>query len=165
MTHLGRAGEPPLELASLGLRFDHRAGDRVHDGAGRTRSSSRCACYRDSNGNGVFDPGLDPLVANDASVCPSTRPACRRSRSRDGDPAVVVEQGTPRAFFVVLELTAAASGQVPGTLRLVLVQEGPSALVAEDVVHDIPLRLACPRDAGTTIRYVVPVELTGFSVE
>ena len=163
VTHLGRAGEPPLELASLGLRFATAEGT-AYTTAQANAFVESLRVHRDSNGNGVFDPGLDALVANvvDLSLDPA---GVQTIAFTDGDPAVAVEQGTPRAFFVVLELTAAASGQVPGTLRLVLVQEGPSALVAEDLVHDIPLRLACPRDAGTTIRYVVPVELTGFSVE
>jgi hypothetical protein len=68
-------------------------------------------------------------------------------------------------YFVVAELSATASGQTPNQFRVTLLQTGASASRVEDLGFDIPLRLACPADVSSTIRQVVPVELTGFAIE
>ena len=83
----------------------------------------------------------------------------------DGDANVQVTVGTPRTYFVVVELALTASGQVPNQFRVTLLQTGASRSVVEDRTFDIPLRLACPADVSSIVRQVVPVELTGFAVE
>ena len=73
--------------------------------------------------------------------------------------------GSPRTYFVVVELTANASQQSPHQFQMTHLGMGASASVAEDRDFDIRLRLACPSDVSSSIRQVVPVELMEFSVE
>lgn len=85
--------------------------------------------------------------------------------TRDGDPNLQVSLGAPRTYFVVVELTANASTQVPNQLRVTHLAVGGFASVAEDRSFDIPLRLACPTNVSSSIKQAVPVELLGFGVE
>ena len=162
VTHLGRPGEGPIELASLHLRLEESPGDPLTSAEANALVES-LRVYRDANGNGVFEPATDVPVAvvgglvltNGVQVVPFV----------NGAPDVQVVVGTPRTYFVVVELTANASVQVPNQLMVTLLQTGASASVLEDRTFGLPLRLACPADVSSTIKQAVPVELTGFSVE
>jgi hypothetical protein len=162
VTHLGRPGDGPLELASLGLRFEESPGDPLTTAEANALVES-LRVYRDANGNGVFEPATDVLVTSIPTL--ALAGGVQVVPFADGDPNVQVVQGAPRSDFVVVELTATASSQVPNQLMVTLLQVGPSASVLEDRTFDIPLRLACPADVSSTIKQAVPVELTGFSVE
>jgi hypothetical protein len=162
VTHLGRAGEGPIELASLGLLFEEAAGDPLTSAEGNALVES-LRVYRDANGNGVFEPATDMLVTSVPTL--TLTGGVATVGFADGDANVQVIVGTPRTYFVVVELTPAASGQVPNQFRVTLLQTGASRSVVEDRTFDLPLRLACPVDVSSTVRQVVPVELSGFTVE
>jgi hypothetical protein len=162
VTHLGRPGEGPLELASLGLRLEESPGDPLTTAEANALVES-LRVYRDANGNGVFEPGTDVLVTSIGTLALTA--GVQAVPFTDGDPEVQVTQDAPRAYFVVVELTANASQQEPNQLMVRLLQVGPSASVLEDRTFDIPLRLACPADVSSTIKQAVPVELIGFTVE
>ena len=161
-THLGRAGDSPAELASLGLLFEEAAGDPLTS-AEANALIENLLVYRDANGNGTFDPGVDVLVATVPTLALTN--GIQTVTFADGDPNVQVALGTPRTYFVVTELTAIASGQVPNQFRVTHLGTGPSASAAEDRTYDIRLRLACPTDVPSGIRIITPVELIGFTVE
>jgi FG-GAP-like repeat len=162
VTHLGRPGDGPLELASLGLRFEESPGDPLTTAEANALVES-LRVYRDANANGIFEPATDVLVTTIGTLALTA--GVQTVPFTDGDPNVQVVQGTSVGYFVVVELTATASGQVPNQLMVTLLQVGPSASVLEDRTFDIPLRLACPADVSSTIKQAVPVELIGFSVE
>ena len=162
VTHLGRPGDGPLELASLGLRLEESPGDPLTTAEANALVES-LRIYRDANGNGVFEPATDVLVTSIGTLALTA--GVQVVPFTDGEPNVQVVQGTPRVYFVVVELTATASGQAPNQLMVTLLQAGPSASVLEDRTFDIPLRLACPVDVSSTIKQAVPVELIGFTVE
>jgi hypothetical protein len=161
-THLGRTGDGDVELASLGLLFEESPGDPLTTPEANALVES-VRVYRDANGNGVFDPAADVLVTSVATlalvggIATVTLP--------DGDPNLQVALGTPRTYFVVVELTANASTQAPNQLRLTHLAAGASASVAEHSTFDIPLRLACPTNVSSSIKQAVPVEMLGFTVE
>jgi hypothetical protein len=162
VTHLGRVGDGPLELASLGLRLEESPGDPLTTAEANALIES-LRVYRDANGNGVFEPASDVLVTSIGTL--SLAAGVQGVPFTDGDVNVQVTAGTPRAFFVVVELTGNASTQVPNQFLVTLLQVGPSASVLEDRTFDIPLRLACPADVSSTIKQAVPVELIGFTIE
>jgi len=162
VTHLGRAGEGPIELASLGVLFEESPGDPLTSAEANALVES-LRVYRDANGSGVFEPATDALVTSVPTL--TLTGGVATVAFVDGDANVQVAVGTPRAYFVVVELTTTASGQVPDRFRVTLLQTGASRSVVEDRTFDIPLRLACPVDVSSTVRQVVPVELTGFAVE
>lgn len=162
VTHLGRAGDGPLELASLGLLFEEIPGDPLSSAEANALVES-LRVYRDANGNGVFEPAADALVTSVPTLTLTAGVAT--VAFADGDTNVQVVLGAPRTYFVVAEIAAAASGQVPNQFRVTLLQTGAARSVLEDRTFDIPLRLACPADVSSTVRQVVPVELTGFTVE
>ena len=162
VTHLGRAGEGPLELASLGLLFEETAGDPLTSAEANALVES-LRVYRDANGSGVFEPATDVQVTSVPTLTLTNGVAT--VAFTDGDANVQVAVGTPRTYFVVVELSLTASGQVPNQFRVTLLQTGASRSVVEDRTFDLPLRLACPADVSSIVRQVVPVELTGFAVE
>jgi hypothetical protein len=161
-THLGRPGDHDAELASLGVLFEESAGDPLTTAEANALVES-FRVYRDADGNGVFDPALDVLVTSVPTLTLTNGIAT--VVLPDGDPNLQVALGTPRTYFLVIEITANGSTQEPNQLRLTHLGLGPSASVAEDRSVDIPLRLACPTDVASSIRQVVPVELIGFSIE
>jgi hypothetical protein len=161
VTHGGRAGDSDLELARLGLRF--RAADLLTSTEANALVEE-LRVYRDGNGNGTFDPGTDTLVTTVATLALTN--GVQTIPFADGDPNVRVAFGAPAAFFVVVQLTANASEQVPNQFRIAHLATGPSATLAEDASADLPLRAACPADfESRIIGPVVPVELMGFTVE
>jgi hypothetical protein len=162
VTHLGRAGDGPIELASLGLRFEESPGDPLSSAEANALVES-LRVYRDANGNGVFEPATDVLVTSVSTLALTN--GTQSVPFTDGDANVQVAIGTPRAYFVVVELTANASTQVPNQLMVTLLETGASASVVEDRTFDIPLRLACPADVSSAIKQAVPVELIGFTIE
>jgi len=83
----------------------------------------------------------------------------------DGDTNVQVQQGSPRAYFVVTELTANANTQTPNRFRVTHLGLGPSASAAEDRTYDLPLRPACPADVSSSLLGITPVELMDFRIE
>jgi hypothetical protein len=66
VAHLGRPGDGPLELASLGLRFEESPGDPLSTAEANALIES-LRVYLDANGNGVFDPS-DVLVTSVPSL-------------------------------------------------------------------------------------------------
>lgn len=161
-THLGRAGDHDLELASLGLLLEEASGDPLTTAEANALVES-LRVYRDANGNGVFDPSSDVLAASVPTLAVSA--GVQVVPLPDASPEAQVAVGVPRSYFVVVELTAAASQQSPNQLRVTHLGLGPSASSAEDRDFDIPLRAACPADVTSSIKQAVPVELFGFTIE
>jgi hypothetical protein len=161
-THLGRAGDGPLELARFGVLLEEGAGDPLTTGEANLLVES-LRVYRDANGNGIFDPA-DTLVTSIPTL--SLTGGVQAVPFADGDANVAVAFGAPATFFVVVELTADAATQDPNRVRTTLLQVGPSASQAEHAAYDLPLAPACPADfpSGVTVA-VVPVELMGFAIE
>ena len=161
-THLGRPGDHDVELASLGVLFEETDGDPLTTAEANALVES-FRVYRDADGNGVFDPALDVLVTTVPTLTLASGVAT--VVLPDGDPNLQVALGAPRTYFLVVELTANASTQVPNQLRITHLAVGASASVAEDGSFDIPLRLACPTNVSSSIKEAFPVELLGFTIE
>jgi hypothetical protein len=162
LTHLGRSGDGTAELASLALSFEETAGDPLSSAEANALVES-LRVYLDLDGNGTFDPSVDRLVASVPTLVLTDGVAS--VVLPDGHPDLEVAVGASRSYFVVAELTATASGQVPNQFRVTLLQTGPARSAVEDRGFDLPLRLACPVDVSSTVRQVVPVGLSGFTVE
>jgi hypothetical protein len=157
-SHLGRAGDHDLELARMGLLFERAAGDPLTTSEANALVAS-LRIYRDANGNDPADTLVvtveDLVLANGRQIVAFT----------NQDPNVQVAFGSPRTYFVVVELTADGSQQTPHQLRVTHLGVGRLASRAEDRAFGIPLRPACPVDVSSSIKEVVPVELMGFSIE
>ena len=63
VTHAGRAGDGDLELTRLGLLFEEEPGDPLTT-AEANAIIETVRIYRDADGNGAFDPGIDVLVTS-----------------------------------------------------------------------------------------------------
>ena len=162
VTHGGRAGDSDLELARLGLLFEEEPGDPLTS-AEANALVEELRIYRDANGNGIFEPGVDTLVASVPTLALTA--GVQTVTFPDGDPNVQVAFGTPRAFFVVAQLTGNANQQVPHQFRVTHLATGPSATRAEDRNADIPLTIGCPSDFPSRLIIAVPVELMDFTIE
>ncbi len=163
LRHAGRSGDSDLELASLGLLLDQGSGVPLTTAQANALIAS-LRLYRDANGNGVFDPASDTLVASLPDLALSA--GVQALPLTDGDPNVGVAWGSPKTFFVVAELTADASQQSPAQFRVTHLLLGASATRAEDRSSDLPLSLQCPADvASAVVGPATPVELQRFEIE
>jgi VCBS repeat protein len=161
-SHEGRAGDHDVELASLGLLFEAAVGDPLTSEEANALVES-LRVYVDTNGNGVFDPSADALVVSLPTL--ALVGGVQTIAFADGDAALQLAPGTARSYFAVVELTANASQQVPNQFRLTHLGLGSLASTAEDRAFDLPLQPSCPADVASTFKQVVPVELSGFSIE
>ena len=124
-------GPAIVQLASLGLRFEHSAGA----GLTTVEASGLFAAieiYRDTNGSGSFEPASDTFV----SGLFSPELAADGGLSvdfADSDPAELqLPAGTTRNYFVVVQLTATASSASPNAFRMTHLASGSSASTAKD---------------------------------
>jgi hypothetical protein len=159
----GRGDDHGVELASLGLLLEQEPGDPLSSAEADAIFDS-LRLYRDADGNGVLDPGLDLLVASVTTLTLTS--GVHRFVFTDGQPEVQVAAGVPAVLFVALELAPDANQQPVNTFRVTHLATGPSATTAEDAVLDRPVAMACPADFATrVIGPIVPVLLMGFAVE
>lgn len=137
-THNGRAGDQAAEWASVALLLEETAGDPLST-AEANALLDHLHLYLD-DGSGTFEAGSDSLVYTlsdltlDDGVQVMTLP--------DGDANLTVEWGTPRSYFVVVELTAEAHQQTATTFRVTHLTEGATVSTAEDADLDLPLTMA-----------------------
>jgi hypothetical protein len=129
----------------LGVLFEESPGDPLTSAEANALVES-LRVYRDANGSGVFEPATDALVTSVPTL--TLTGGVATVAFVDGDANVQVAVGTPRAYFVVVELTTTASGQVPNRFRVTLLQTGASRSVVED----------------RTVRYPAPPRLSGGRV-
>ena len=161
-SHEGRAGDHDVELASLGLLFEASVGDPLtSEEANGLVESLRV--YFDTNGNGAFDPTADALVVSVPTLVLAG--GVQTLAFADGEAALQLAPGSTKTYFAVVELTPNASQQTPNQFRLTHLGLGPSASTAEDRAFDLPLQPSCPVNVASTFKQVVPVELSGFSIE
>src|SRR5262249_51368266 len=69
----------------------------------------------------------------------------------DGDSNVQISFGSPRTYFVVMQLTSDAGSQTPNQLRVTHVTQGPAISTAEDRSADLPLALEGVADVASGI--------------
>jgi hypothetical protein len=142
--HRGRAGDSDAEIVSLELRFE--------DGASTPLTSIQAndlvntLSVRLDDGDGVFQLLADVAVGPTIGTLALTG-GVQTVAFSDGDPNVAIAHGTPRSYFVVLDLAADASAQTPSQLEVFHVVSSSST--AEDAASDLPLVLEGADDVST----------------
>ncbi len=138
MDHRGRNGDTDVELASLQLMFE------TDDGGSRALNSTEANALIDElriyldDGDGVFDPADESLVANFNTL--SLDPSGEQSFSIPDDTAdAQLAFGSSKTFFAATLLTSDASAQYPSNLSVTHVTETSST--GEDAANDIPIAL------------------------
>lgn len=134
-THEGRSGDTDMELATLELLFEESASDPLSTSEANALIDSLYV-YLDT-GSGTFESGSDTLVTTVATL--SLTSGVQTVSLADADTNVQVVQGTPKAYFVVAQLTSDAASQTPNQFRVTHITESSST--AEDRDHDIELAL------------------------
>ncbi|MCH8828478.1 MAG: VCBS repeat-containing protein [Planctomycetes bacterium] len=131
-THNGRTGDSDLEIATFELRFERSPGVPL------TTPEANLLIFDVEifldDGDGLFD------VADDTSVLVVDPLALDLDGNQvvtfaDGDADVLITLGTPRVYFVVVEITANAFLLDPNTFIVTHVTEASST--AEDAANDI----------------------------
>ena len=164
VTHGGRAGDSDLELARLGLLWEEEPGDPLTSAEGNALVEE-LTLYRDANGNGTFDPGIDTLVATVPKLVLAG--GIQTIPFADGDPNIQVAFGTPRD---VLPDRAAHRGREPAGAQPVP-RHAPRGRARRPrrrrtAAATSRSRSACPADFATVmIGPVLPVDLMRFTVE
>ena len=138
VTHEGRAGDSPLELASLELRLTDGATTALTE-AQALALLKTVRVYLDE-GDGVFGAG-DSLVVSttDFSSITANGDGVLTVPFVDGDANVAVAFGTPKTFLVVVEMTTDAESQTPSAFAVEHRTESSSQ--AEDASADVELDL------------------------
>jgi hypothetical protein len=141
VSHCGRAGDTAVELATLELLFEEKAGDPLST-AEANALIENLHIYRD-DGSGIFEPGVDVLVTTVGTL--ALAEGRQTLAFADGDPNVQIVFGTPVTYFVVIELSDHAASQVPHQFQVTHVTESTGALspgsTAKDRDHDLFLML------------------------
>lgn len=153
-THLGIPGDSDIEIASLDLKFEETIGDPLTSVEANNIIFDLEIVL--DNGDGVYnvndDPTIkvvDPLVLDSNGVL--TVPFA------DGDPNVQITQGTPRTYFVVVELAANAFNQVPH--QFVLTHLTTNTTKAEDAATDLPVNLEFVQNFSTGVIDIAPPDV------
>jgi hypothetical protein len=130
--HAGRAGDAPVQIAALDMRFV--------DGSGRALSTSELVArarsvsvYADTLSNGQFDYGADRLLINEARLGLATGGRLVLS-VRNTPPGVDIAPGGTVLLFAVVELSGVCSSD--GTVRPVV---RPTAQTGVDAWSAAPL--------------------------
>jgi hypothetical protein len=145
VTHRGRSGDSELELVTFELRFEDAVGTPLSS-AQANALISELRIHRDDDGSGHFTSGADSAVATIGTLTLSG--GALTIPFTDGDANVQVGPVDQQAYFVVVNLDAAASGQTPSAFRVVHLTESSSS--AEDRSADIPLSLELQADTVST---------------
>ena len=136
MTHNGRSGDGDEELATLELLFEESEGDPLTS-AEANAVIGELDIYLD-DGSGDLEIGSDILVTTVDTLALSD--GVETVILPDGDASVQVQYGTPRTYFVVVQLVADAYTQTAiDQFRITHITESSST--ADDRDYDIPLIL------------------------
>ncbi|MGL4650637.1 MAG: FG-GAP repeat domain-containing protein, partial [Caldilineaceae bacterium] len=105
--HLGRAGDAPIQIATLDVRFQNGAGAFLSTSelVARVRTVS---VYADALANGQFDPGADRLLVSEARLDQASGGRLVVSL-RNAAPPANLNPGGSATLFVVAELNGACS--------------------------------------------------------
>ena len=130
VSNRGSVGEDNAQLSAISLLFEKAAGVAMTT-AEANQLIENLHIYVDSNSSGVFDPTVDKLAATtqyltliDGKVSISLR------HSKPAD--VQVAPATTRYFFVVPQITANGSTQIPNSFRITHLVEGSDRSVAKE---------------------------------
>ncbi len=143
--HQGRVGDTDVELATLELLLESNLGAPLTDVEANAVVAS-LDVYVDT-GSGVFEAGSDTLVATVPSLALTA--GVQTVTFVDGSPDVQVVVGTPRTYFVVVEMTSDAEDQLPCAFRITHLTESTST--GEDRDNDILLQLEFATNVTTSI--------------
>ncbi len=147
VTHRGRSGDTDMELVTMELLFDDGAGTPLTN-AQASALISNFYIYLD-DGSGTYD-GSDTLVATISTFdLESGTPGVQTITFTDQDPNVQVAYGTPKTYFVVIDLQADAKSQTPNSFRITHLTSSSSS--GEDRDNGITLILEYAADVSASV--------------
>ena len=156
VAHRGRSGDGLIEVSSFAVRFEEGAGDPL--------SAWQAAALMDAvqvygdDGDSVFEPGVDPLLAS-AAPAGINAAGMVRINFADGLPEAAITALAEKTYFVVLDIASPIGDLAPDTLRVTLLTDGDAVCEAEDREHDIPLLLEHANNFSTATVGIVDLPL------
>jgi len=136
-THRGRTLDTDMELVTLELLFEETPGEPLSE-AEANALIAKLWLYLD-DGSGIFESGSDTTIVS-GPITPLTLTAGVLTIAfSDADPNVQVAFGTPKTYFVVVELKSDAKAQTPNQFRISHLTQSTST--GEDRDNDLPLIL------------------------
>ena len=165
LTHDGRAGDSPVEFATMVLRF-HRDGSVPMTSSEANAVFGMLGVYLDSNDSGVFEFTQDTVLFTQSSFTLTGGRSV--SVFADGGASWRVDHGSPKTYFVAVQLAsdAASHGVTHFTVTHGLDPEiGTPVSAVEDRNHDILLEGQYAPDVGgvfVAIETTDPIFMDGF---
>lgn len=148
MAHLGRTGEHDEELATLELLFESSPG--VPMTTSHANSTIDLLLISLDNGDGVWTPGVDTLVASTTTL--SLDNGVQTVDFTDGSSHCQLSPGESKLYFVAIQTTLSASQQSPNTVvvsHLTDATTNSAISTAEDRLYDIPLKMQWSADVAS----------------
>jgi hypothetical protein len=148
VTHRGIAGDSAAQLGTLSLLFESGAGVPLST-AQANALLDKVAVHLDADSSGVFDPAVDPAVA---TVTDLTLTSGVLSFPFTGAvPAnIQIAPGATRSFFIVVKMTANATGQAPSAVRVTHRSSGAGRSVFRDATTSAVLTSEIAGSANVT---------------
>jgi hypothetical protein len=148
LTHRGRSGDGPLELTTVPVRLEESAGDPLN--ALQAASLIDTVRLYGDDGDGTFEPGVDPLVGSVVPAAIDLGGVVFIDVPR-GQAAVHVDALAQKTFFVVLDLAQPFGifASSTDTIRVTLLTGAGPACEAVDADYDVPLQVEWGADVST----------------
>ncbi|MEM1177496.1 MAG: ECF-type sigma factor [Acidobacteriota bacterium] len=134
-THRGRAGDSPIELATVEVLLESAPGTPATDGEAGALLS-RLSVHAD-DGSGAYEAGNDAEIAGTSAF--ALQDGVVSLGVADGLAAAQITAASSRSYFVVLTLTPTASTAMLPDFRVTHVTEASST--GEDAANDLAVEL------------------------
>ena len=136
-THRGRTGDTDIELVTMELLFEESPGDPLSDVEANALIANLWLYLDD--GSGIFESGSDTTIVSGPITPLILTAGVLTITFSDADPNVQVAFGTPKTYFVVVELKSDAKAQSPNQFRISHLTQSTST--GEDRDNDLTLIL------------------------
>ena len=155
INHKGRGGDTWIEPATLHLLLEEAAGDPLTQE--EAHNLIRSFSFYHDDGSNDFEPESDTLIkqTNDYTV---EKGGHVMLQLPDRHPDMYIESENTETYFLVVELTGWASGEVPNSFRIGHVTESSST--AQDRDYDINLNMSFSSNRTTKIVETVGTVVT-----
>ncbi|MFN7941980.1 MAG: VCBS repeat-containing protein [Thermoanaerobaculia bacterium] len=154
VTHRGRSGDGQIELSAVAVRLEEAPGDPLN--AFQAASLIEFVEVYGDDGDGVFEPEVDPLLAAASPAGIDANGTVWVDLPDDTAGAAIAALGQ-RTFFVALDLAAPFQIAAPRTLAVTLLSDGPFVCEAQDRDHDLALDLEWRANVATATLAVLDV--------
>lgn len=152
VSNRGLAGDNNAQLFSVGLLFEKAAGIPM-TAVEANALVDNVQFFLDSNASGAFEPDVDTLVGS-LNDLPLVAGKIEATLAPAVPANTILSPGVTRNYFVVAQLTAAASTLTPNTFRITHLSEGTGRSILKDATLGTTLAMEASVNQDTPSAFV-----------